>query len=192
MLFGNFGKIVSCPPPPLPPWRADTLCGESWIRNIHGHVELKSLNIVKGGDNSVRPHIICPLSEAAAIRLLSGNQLLGIHFGQSKILISAKQRRIQNSPVGALPLKQGRQTYILAKISHKPGMFLNTIDPIGGTKGARGMHAPSGSKFRAVFGKISQNRMLAPPGGLVPPPEGNSGSTTGSVTMLIPFTRFCW
>ena len=35
---------------------------------------------------------------------------------------------------------------------------------------------PWGSKFfqfHAVFGKIWQNRMLVPPGELVPPPRGN-------------------
>ena len=34
-------------------------------------------------------------------------------------------------------------------------------------------------QFHAVFGKIWQNRMLAPPlGELAPPPRGNSGSAT--------------
>ena len=40
---------------------------------------------------------------------------------------------------------------------------------------------PSGSKFfpfHAVFGKFWQNRMLAPPGELAPPPQGNPGSNT--------------
>ena len=49
----------------------------------------------------------------------------------------------------------------------------------GGSKGAQRMHAPPGSKFfqfHAVFGQIWQNCMLAPPGGLVPPPRGNPGS----------------
>ena len=43
----------------------------------------------------------------------------------------------------------------------------------GVSKGAR---FPWGSKFfqfHAVFGKIWQNRMLAPPGELAPPPRGN-------------------
>ena len=52
-------------------------------------------------------------------------------------------------------------------------------------RGARGTHAPSwGPKFfqfHAVFGKIWQNRMLAPPppGELALPPRGNPGSATG-------------
>ena len=32
------------------------------------------------------------------------------------------------------------------------------------------------------FGKIWQNRMLAPPGGLVPPSQGNPGSATGTLS----------
>ena len=47
--------------------------------------------------------------------------------------------------------------------------------------------APQGSKFfqfHAVFGKIWQNRMLAPPGELAPPPQGNPGSATGWYTPL--------
>ena len=52
----------------------------------------------------------------------------------------------------------------------------------GGSKGgARDAH-PWGSKFfqfHAVFGKIWQNRMLAPPPEeLAPPPRGNPGSAT--------------
>ena len=46
----------------------------------------------------------------------------------------------------------------------------------GGSKGA-----PAGSKFfqfQEVFGKIWQNCMFAPPGGLAPPPRGNPGSPT--------------
>ena len=54
----------------------------------------------------------------------------------------------------------------------------------GGSKGVRGTHAPpEGSKFfqfHAVFGKICQNRMLAPPGELAPPPRGNPGSANAS------------
>ena len=34
-------------------------------------------------------------------------------------------------------------------------------------------------QFHAVFGKIWQNCILAPPGELAPPPWGNPGSTTG-------------
>ena len=43
---------------------------------------------------------------------------------------------------------------------------------------------PRGSKFfqfHAVFGKFWQNRMLAPPGELAPPPRGNPGSATMNV-----------
>ena len=34
-------------------------------------------------------------------------------------------------------------------------------------------------QFHAVFEKFWQNRMLAPPGQLAPPPRGNPGSATG-------------
>ena len=47
----------------------------------------------------------------------------------------------------------------------------------------RGHEGPPGSKFfqfHAVFGKIWQNGMLAPPEELVSPPRGNPGSATGS------------
>ena len=43
------------------------------------------------------------------------------------------------------------------------------------------MRPPRGSKFfqfHAVFEKIWQNRMLAPPGELAPPPRGNPASAT--------------
>ena len=55
----------------------------------------------------------------------------------------------------------------------------------GGSKGAQGM-PPQWSKFfqfHALFGKIWQNRMLAPPPPreLAPPPWGNPGSATGYV-----------
>ena len=33
-------------------------------------------------------------------------------------------------------------------------------------------------RFHAVFGKFWQNRMLTPPRGLVPPPQGNPGFAT--------------
>ena len=56
---------------------------------------------------------------------------------------------------------------------------------IGGSKGGReGRVPPWGSKFfrfHAVFRKIWQLRMLAPPPGeLAPPPRGNPGSTTAT------------
>ena len=52
----------------------------------------------------------------------------------------------------------------------------------GGSKGEAMMLAPSGSKFfqfHAVLEEIWQNRILVPPGELVPPPLGNPGSTPG-------------
>ena len=57
----------------------------------------------------------------------------------------------------------------------------------GGSKGGPEGRAPPpwGPKFfqfHAVFGKIWQNRMLAPPPGeLAPPPRGNPGSATDFV-----------
>ena len=50
--------------------------------------------------------------------------------------------------------------------------------------GARDARPPRGSKFfqfHAVFGKIWQNRMLAPPRELAPPPRGNPWSATAGV-----------
>ena len=37
---------------------------------------------------------------------------------------------------------------------------------------------PNSLNFMQCFGKIWQNRMLAPPGGLAPPPRGNRRSAT--------------
>ena len=57
--------------------------------------------------------------------------------------------------------------------------FLSVTD----LRGARGT-PPRMSKFfqfHAVFRKIWQNRMLAPPGELVPPPWGNLGSATAYI-----------
>ena len=51
----------------------------------------------------------------------------------------------------------------------------------GGSKGGREGRAPLPLiffQFHAVFGKFWQNRMLAPPGELAPPPQGNAGSAT--------------
>ena len=48
-------------------------------------------------------------------------------------------------------------------------------------RGAQGTRAPRGPKFfqfHAVFGKIWQNRMLAPPRGVGAPSSGNPGSAT--------------
>ena len=55
--------------------------------------------------------------------------------------------------------------------------------PSGGFRGARGGAPPWASKFfrfHAVFGKIWQNRMLAPPLGSWRPPWENPGSATGA------------
>ena len=54
----------------------------------------------------------------------------------------------------------------------------------GGSKGCTPGVPPYGpkfSQFHAVFWKKCQSHMLAPPGGLVPPPVGNSGSAPGHV-----------
>ena len=40
-------------------------------------------------------------------------------------------------------------------------------------------YGPNFSQFYAVFRKMWQNHMLAPPGGLAPPPTGNPGSAPG-------------
>ena len=64
-----------------------------------------------------------------------------------------------------------------------------SVAPIGLTLTVADLHSkildappsPWGSKFfqfHAVFGKFWQNRMLAPPGELAPPPRGNPGSAT--------------
>ena len=61
---------------------------------------------------------------------------------------------------------------------------------IGGSKGGASV-PPWRSKFfqfHAVFGKIWQNRMLAPPGELAPPPRGNPGSATVNI-MLAQISR---
>ena len=56
----------------------------------------------------------------------------------------------------------------------------------GGSKGGhRGRVPPWGPKFfqfHAVFGKFWQNRMLATPVELAPPPQGNPGSATENVS----------
>ena len=42
-----------------------------------------------------------------------------------------------------------------------------------------------GSKFHAVFGKMWQNHILAPPWGVGAPPRGNPGSATGEIDVLL-------
>ena len=57
------------------------------------------------------------------------------------------------------------------------------------------MRAPSPPReskffqFHAIFGKVWQNRMLAPPGGLAPQPQGNPGSATGYEIFVIESVR---
>ena len=60
------------------------------------------------------------------------------------------------------------------------------MSPVADLRGREGR--PPGPKFfqfHAVFGKIWQNHMLAPPGELAPPPQGNPGSATGHSLLLI-------
>ena len=59
-----------------------------------------------------------------------------------------------------------------------------TISSGGSKGGARNAHprGPNSFNFMQFFGKIWQNRMLAPPGGLVPPPRGNPGSAIDQLT----------
>ena len=62
------------------------------------------------------------------------------------------------------------------------------VNSSGGSKGGARDVSPLGSKFfqfHAVFGKIWQNLMLAPPGELAPTPRGNPGSATESNSSLI-------
>ena len=63
---------------------------------------------------------------------------------------------------------------IVSKFSREPPPV---ADLGGGAPGARPPYGPKFSRFHAVFRKIWQNRMLAPPPrGLAPPPTGNPGS----------------
>ena len=48
-------------------------------------------------------------------------------------------------------------------------------------------YGPKFSQFHAVFLKIWQNHMLAPPGGLVSPPRGNPGSAPDGLSMMKSF-----
>ena len=83
------------------------------------------------------------------------------------------------------------QDYVIqtrSALIHTATLFVNVNKVIsGGSKWGGGGRlegrAPLGSKFfqfHADFGKIWQNRMLAPPGELAPPPRGNPGSATGN------------
>ena len=59
------------------------------------------------------------------------------------------------------------------------GLIVFTVADLGGASGAHPPMAEKFSQFPAVFRKIWQNHMLAPPGGLAPPPTGNPGSAPG-------------
>ena len=57
-----------------------------------------------------------------------------------------------------------------------------SVADLGGLHPASPPPRPQGpkfSQFHAVFCKIWQNHMFAPPGGLAPPPMGNPGSAPG-------------
>ena len=59
--------------------------------------------------------------------------------------------------------------------------FIFSATPVADLRVAQGMCSPPGSKFiqfHAAFGKFWQNHMLAPPGELAAPHQGNPGSTT--------------
>ena len=61
----------------------------------------------------------------------------------------------------------------------------------GGREGR--VPSPPGSKFfqfHAVFGKIWQNRILAPPGELAPPPRENPGSAFYLSSLL--YVKYDW
>ena len=47
--------------------------------------------------------------------------------------------------------------------------------PVTDLSGGASTYGPKFSQFHAVFRKIWQNHMLTSPGGLAPPPTGNSG-----------------
>ena len=87
--------------------------------------------------------------------------------------------------INGLSLKSSIDAHSLAdELQELQHMIVNS----SGSKGsARDAPSPPGSKFfqlHAVFGKFWQNRMLAPPGELAPPPRGNPGSATGEAYPL--------
>ena len=63
-------------------------------------------------------------------------------------------------------------------------------------RGLQGTHAPPPAwasklfQFHAVCGKMWQNRVLVPPGGLAPPPQGNPGSTNADIALTPYFSTF--
>ena len=73
------------------------------------------------------------------------------------------------------------RTQILPCVKKTKRCHFNPVSD--GSKGGE-RNAPPRSKFfqfHAVFGKFRQNRMLAPPGELAPPPRRNPGSAIASV-----------
>ena len=58
-------------------------------------------------------------------------------------------------------------------------MQADTLADLGDVPGAP--HGPKMSKFHTVYWNIWQNRMLAPPGGLVFPPMGNIGFASATL-----------
>ena len=61
----------------------------------------------------------------------------------------------------------------------------------GGSKGAP-PNGPKFAQFHAVFRKFWQNHMLAPPGGLAPPPTGNPLSVPARRPPIPPPTSDIW
>ena len=59
-----------------------------------------------------------------------------------------------------------------------------SVGDLGGCKGRAPPWAPKFFRFHAVFRKIWQNRMLAPPPGELAPPWGNPGSAADGVTLF--------
>ena len=69
--------------------------------------------------------------------------------------------------------------FVYSNLSLTPLITNDRYLPVADLRGARGTpRGPKFFQFHAVFGKIWQNRMLAPPGELAPPPRGNPGSAT--------------
>ena len=64
-------------------------------------------------------------------------------------------------------------------------MSVNTVADLRGARGCTPPRGPKFFQFHAVFGKCWQNRMLAPPGELAPPPWGNPGSATVNVKLNV-------
>ena len=61
----------------------------------------------------------------------------------------------------------------------------------GSNPGALPHYGPKFSQFHAVFGKILQNRMLAPPpGGLASPPTRNPGSAPAKDGISVNYLSF--